>query len=314
MNWTQITVTASLKDSETVQAIVSMTVPYGLYIEDYSDIGDTLPEMGWGVTVDESLLEKDAETVLVHVYIPINTNPAEAVSFIKARLESEDIAHEITCSNVRDEDWSENWKKYYKPERIGKNLVVCPSWETYDAQPDDIVITLDPGSAFGTGQHESTRLCLEFIEETVTQDSRFLDIGCGSGILSIAALKFGAAAAYAVDIDKNSVETTRRNAGHNGFAGGMFAAHCGDIINDDVLDKKIGGGFDVIAVNIVADIIVALKDILREKLNVNGALIVSGIIDTRADEVLSELEKAGFVLTQKREQNGWVSLKLKIYY
>ena len=311
MEWTEILVGVSSADADTAAAVVSMVCHHGIYIEDYSDMEETLPKIGWVDAVDEELLAKDRQKAFIHIYLPKNENPTEAAAFITERLTAENVAHTVSSASVDEEVWANNWKKYYKPEHVGKNLVVCPSWERYEPQQGDVIIDLDPGSAFGTGQHETTRLCLELLESAVAAGDKILDVGCGSGILSIAALKLGAQNAAVVDIDKNAVKTAADNALANGFDAGIYRAFSGNILTDPVLCGEIGTGFDIIAANIVADIIIEMKEIFFRKLSKGGALIVSGIIDTRAQEVEDALVAAGFKAAKKRELRGWVAIILK---
>ena len=311
MEWTEILVGISSADADTAAAIVSMVCHHGIYIEDYSDMEETLPKIGWVDAVDEDLLAKDRQKAFIHIYLPKNENPSEAAAFITERLATENVAHTVSSASIDEEVWANNWKKYYKPEHVGKNLVVCPSWEQYEPQQGDIIIDLDPGSAFGTGQHETTRLCLELLESAVASGDKILDVGCGSGILSIAALKLGAKSAAVVDIDKNAAKTAADNALANGFDAGIYRTFSGNILTDPVLCGEIGTGFDIIAANIVADIIIDMQEMFFQKLSNGGTLIVSGIIDTRAQEVEDALVAAGFKAAKKHELRGWVAIILK---
>lgn len=308
MDWTEIIVKIASRDVETAAAIATMTVPYGIYIEDYADMDETLPAIGWVDAVDEELLARDRETAAIHLYIPVNQNPGEAAAFIEARLTASDIVYEVTAQTVREEDWADNWKKYYRPLRIGKRLVIRPSWEPYEARPGEVVVDLDPGAAFGTGSHETTRLCLELLEEAITPGDRLLDMGCGSGILSIAALRLGAQSAVAVDIDLNAAATAARNAAENGFGPEVYTALAGDALHDIQLFERIGGEYDVIAANIVADVILPMKELFYGKLRPGGLLVASGLIETRTDEVLDALTAAGFIAKTQRVLDGWVSV------
>lgn len=310
MNWTEIIVNIATQDSDTAQAIAAMTVPYGFYVEDYADMEITLPEIGCVDDIEQSLLDKDKTRVLIHLYIPVNANPAETILYLKQRLTAENIAHKIDSKTINEADWENNWKQYYKAQHIGRRLVVCPSWEHYDPKTEDVVLTLDPGTAFGTGQHETTQLCLELLEDNVQPGDKILDLGTGSGILSIAALKLGAKSASVVDVDKNAVATACRNALENAFGAEMFMPYVGNVLEDTALAQAIGGGYDLIVANIVADIIIAMKHIFYNKLKEGKPLIVSGIIDTRLQEVEQELMAAGFALAAKRELRGWVALQL----
>jgi ribosomal protein L11 methyltransferase len=309
MEWTEITLTVPAKDAETAAAISNMATPHGIYIEDYSDMAETLPKIGWVDAVDQELLAKDKSRALIHVYLPRGSAPSESAGFISERLAACGIEHAISLAELREEDWADGWKKYYKPERVGRSLVIRPSWEPYAPKPGDIVIDLDPGSAFGTGQHETTRLCLELLEDTVTAGCGVLDMGCGSGILSIAALKLGAGRACAVDIDPNAADIARRNALANGLGPGVYAAVHGDVLSNRALAAEIGAGYDVIAANIVADVVISLLEVFYAALAPGGSLIAGGIIDSRAAGVTAALRNAGFVPEQTLTLGGWVALK-----
>ncbi|MEG0833079.1 MAG: 50S ribosomal protein L11 methyltransferase [Oscillospiraceae bacterium] len=311
MDWTELAINVPTKDTQTAADIATMTVPYGFYIEDYSDMEELLPQIGHVDFIDEELQKKDKTHSVLHIYIPKNMQPLEAQSFITERLTAEGIEHSVVISKIDEDKWANCWKKYYKPERIGNRLVICPSWEKYTQKEGDIVLSLDPQMAFGTGKHETTRLCLELLEQTVETGGRILDMGCGSGILSVAALAFGAKEATGCDIDKNSVAIACENARINGFDDGVFTGFVGDVTNDTELENSIGSGYDIIVANIVADVIIGMKDIFFKKLKQSGCLIVSGIIDSRSDEVAESLTLAGFELTREERLRNWVALSLK---
>ncbi len=309
MEWIELCVKVKTEHTDTAAAIATMTVPYGIYIEDYSDMEEMLPQIGRVDYIDEELIAKDRTHSIIHIYIPDNLAPGEALSFIEERLRADGIWYETSSVTISEDDWANNWKAFYHPERIGERLVVCPSWELYERQPGDVVLTMDPGSSFGTGKHETTRLCLIETEKTVRRGDTVLDMGCGSGILSIAALKLGASRAVAVDVDVNAATIAARNAAENGFDAGVYTALAGSATDDPTLYDAIGGGFDLITANIVADVILAMQDLFFDKLRAGGSLIVSGIIDTRADEVLDALTAFGFTQEARLEMRGWVAAK-----
>ena len=300
MDWTEIKVTVPVERVDETGSIVSMTVPYGIYIEDYSDMEDAVLEIAHIDLIDEDLLAKDRSKGIVHVYISPEENPNEAVSFIRERLDAEKIPYEIDSSLCKNADWENNWKKYFKPIPIGEKLLIQPIWKDKVDAGDRVVINLEPGLAFGTGSHETTRLCLEAIEKHIKPGSKMLDIGCGSGILSIASLLLGAGEATGVDIDKLAVKTALENAERNGFDESKYTLYHGN------LTDKVSGKFDVVAANIVADAIIMLSEGVDAFMNDNSVYIVSGIIDMREDEVVAALDKYGFRIIARHEEGGWL--------
>ncbi|MEA4911919.1 MAG: 50S ribosomal protein L11 methyltransferase [Oscillospiraceae bacterium] len=310
MDYTEIFIKVACDDCDTAAAIANMSVPYGIYIEDYSDMEAVLPTVGIVDYIDEALLSKDRAHAVVHVYIPAQDNPAEALSFLKERLDAAGVAHTLSTGSVSEAVFMNEWKKYYKPQHIGR-LVVCPSWEPYAPQVGELVLTLDPANAFGTGKHETTRLCVELLQGVVQGGERVLDLGTGSGILAIAALLLGAKTALGVDIDANAVSVAAENAAVNGFGPSRFSALCGDVLADGQLCARVGDGYDVLTANIVADVLIAMAPLFFKKLKAGGALLASGIIDAREDEVRAALESAGFGTADVRRDGGWSALLLR---
>ena len=300
MDWTEIKVTVPVERVDEAGAIVSMTVPYGIYIEDYSDMEDAVLEIAHIDLIDEELLERDRSKGIVHVYISPEENPNESVSFIKERLNAENIAYEIDTVLCKNADWENNWKKYFKPMPVGEKLLIQPIWKDKVESGDRVVLNLEPGLAFGSGSHETTRLCLAAIEKYITPGCKMLDIGCGSGILSIASLLLGAGEATGVDIDKLAVKTAMENAVRNGFDESKYTLYHGN------LTDKVSGKFDVIAANIVADAIIMLSKGVDEFMTENSVYIVSGIIDVRENEVVAALDNYGFRIIARHEEAGWL--------
>ena len=210
---------------------------------------------------------------------------------------------EIDC--VREEDWANNWKQYYKPFTVGDKLIVKPSWEEVSDTKGRKILEIDPASSFGTGQHHTTRLVMELLEKQIHDGDRMLDLGTGSGILSIAGLLLGAKQAVMVDIFENSVRTALENTEKNGFSGNTVRAFVGNISDDEELRRKIGTGFDIITANIVADVIISMSPYFSGFLKKQGRLIVSGIITERLDEVLSALKENGIRVDGISEKEGW---------
>ncbi len=251
MNWTDITIIIDSKDIDNVTAIAHMVVPGGLYIEDYSTMDDDLKLFGPIEIIDNELLNKERNVAKVHMYISPDENPNEAISFLTERLMPLGIKYKMESAGVNEEDWANNWKKYFKPTCIGKKLIIIPSWEQSYPENDRIRVIIDPGMAFGSGQHETTRLCMELIEKYIEKDDKMLDVGTGSGILGITGLLLGANSVMGVDIDPLAVRTSKENALINGVSD-RFNSLCGDLANN------ITGEFDIISANIVADVIISL--------------------------------------------------------
>lgn len=299
-SWSEILITVDTKDIDMAGNIANMVVPYGIYIEDYSDLENEVMEIAHIDLIEEELLKADRTKGIIHVYVNPHENPMEAVSFIKERLECEKINYTIDISDCATEDWINNWKQYFHPMPIGKRLLIRPTWEDeYDAGGRE-VLHIEPGLAFGTGSHPTTKLCLETLENYIDGNSTVLDIGCGSGILSIAALLLGAKNAFGVDIDSLAVKTAMANALENGFDESKFNVVQGN------LSDKVTGKYNVVVANIVADIIMEFNKAVGDFLTDDGVYITGGIIENREDEVLLSFAQNGFVVKERFEEKGWL--------
>ncbi|MBQ5397815.1 MAG: 50S ribosomal protein L11 methyltransferase [Ruminococcus sp.] len=302
--WTEIKISINTKDIDKASDIANMVVPYGIYIEDYSQLEEQVEEIAHIDLIDEDLLKKDRNEAFIHIYLEPDVNPAESLAFLSERFNAEGIEHKLDTSYTMDEDWRNNWKKFFNPTPVGEKILIRPTWrDDFDAG-DRVVLNIDPGLAFGTGSHETTRLCLETIEKYVKEGDEVLDVGCGSGILAIASLLLGAKSAVGVDIDEVAVRTAVENAGLNGVSD-RFTAIVGD------LTEKVQGKYNLVVANIVADAIISLSKGVKQFMNPDSVYIMSGIIDTRGDEVA---EKVGrdFNIVARYEDNGWVCLVAKI--
>lgn len=299
MQWTDIEITVPQAYAGTAEAIATMVANGGIYIEDYSDLEQQAWEIAHVDLIEQELLDKPRDVVKVHMYLAPDENPAEVLPLFKERLEASGIPYELATNGVEQEDWQNAWKKYYHAMDIGKRLAIVPGWEQYDT--DRTAITMDPGMAFGTGTHETTALCLEVLDERVRGGERVLDIGTGSGILAIAALKLGAAAAEGVDIDPMCVRTAGENAVRNGVEDRLTV-----LVGD--LSDKASGVYDLITANIVAAAILSLAPHVPALLAPGAVFIASGIIDTRKEEVLAGLRAAGLEPFDVREKRGWVCI------
>ena len=299
MEWTDIQITVPHPYAETAEAIATMVSNGGIYIEDYSDLEEQAWEIAHVDLIEQELLDQPRDIVKVHMYLAPDENPAEILPLFKERLDAAGIPYELTTAGVEQEDWQNAWKKYYHAMDIGKRLAIVPGWEEYET--DRTVITMDLGMAFGTGTHETTSLCLEVLDERVRGGERVLDIGTGSGILAIAALRLGAACAEGVDIDPMCVRTAGENAQRNGVQD-RFTVLVGD------LSDKASGVYNIITANIVAAAILSLAPHVPALMAPGAMFVASGIIDTRKEEVLAGLRGAGLDPFEVREKRGWVCI------
>ena len=304
--------------SEAIQVLVMRLSELGLngfIIHDPADFEEFLEnkEYNWDY-VDDSLM--GLKTVEPHItcYVQDNEQGTDMLSALGGTLDelkendTDDFygSLDVTIDCVREEDWANNWKQYYKPMEIGERLIVVPEWEQANTQ-GRIPLILNPGLTFGTGSHATTRLCLTALEETIHGGERVLDLGCGSGILSIAALRLGAEHAFACDIDEKCVEVAYENAALNGIDRSRYTVRWGDVLSDQQLKAEIGGGYDMVVANIVADVIIGLSGQVRPFLKEGGLFLCSGIIDDRAEEVARHLREAGWDILRTRQSEGWFS-------
>ena len=303
MDWTEVKITVDAENIDPAGDIAQMTVPYGIYIEDYSHLDEEVEEVAHIDLIDEELRKKDRTKAIVHVYISPEDNPAEAVAFLTERYAAAGIHSTIETAPCVQEDWINNWKKYFHPIKVGKKLLIRPDWEKAENPEGRVVLDLEPGIAFGTGTHETTRLCMEFLEESVKPGCSMLDVGCGSGILSVTGLLLGAERAVGVDIDPLAVKTAAQNAERNHVAD-RFTGICGS------LTEQVEGKFDVVAANIVADVVIELTKDIDRYLKPGAVYLMSGIISEREQDVRDAL-KGKFDIIARREEKGWVALAAK---
>ena len=273
----------------------------GLVIEDEADFNRFLDEnrQYWDY-VDDELAARYKGVSRVKVYVE---NGADG----RARLArwTEALGIEPETRVIADEDWADNWKQYYKPIPVGRTLLVLPKWESVPEGNTRRILRLDPGLAFGTGGHATTRMCLELLEGAAPEGGRVLDLGCGSGILGIGALVLGCASCTGCDIDPKSPEAAADNAALNGIEGGRYHMYTGDVLSDTRLRKKLGTGYDAVLANIVSDVIIPLAPYARECTAPGGVFITSGIIEGRQDEVAAAITSAGFDIVTHLSEDGW---------
>ncbi len=300
--WTQLRVTVKLEQLDTLVAIMSM-VSNQLQIEDYSDID---LKTCYGDLIDESILNADKSIASVSVYLPAEKSVPECLAFLRERFRAEGLEGiEPELIGVNEEDWANSWKAYYKPIKIGSRLVIVPAWEKYNPAPKELVVRMDPGMAFGTGTHETTRLIIGMLEDYVTPGSRFLDVGTGSGILAICASRLGAGECFAYDIDPMAVRVANENIKDSGLSN--ITCRVSDLVRD--VDRT--APYDVICANIVADIIIRMTPDVGALMHENTVLLASGIIAERCDDVIDCFLSHGFTIVERRLDNGWCALAVK---
>ncbi len=305
MDWIEIKIAVSVRDVDTAGDIAQMVVPYGIYIEDYSDLEQAALEIAKIDLIDEELLNKDREKAFVHIYLPPHENPAEAIAFLTERYTAEKIPHEIHQSVCRNQDWENNWKEYFKSLPVGKKLLIHPVWDADFDPHGRVVLDIEPGLAFGSGGHDTTKLCLEALENYVDAETTLLDVGCGSGILGVCGLLLGAKSAVGVDIDPLAVKKAEENAQLNGFDSDVYTVYEGN------LTDKVKGKFNVVVANIVADVIIMFCKDVGDFMYEDSVFITSGIIDKREQDVVCAFEKYGFEIIERHESNGWICFVTK---
>lgn len=299
MKWTEIMVITSPENEDIVSNILYDAGATGLAIEDPRDIMELSKDSTDWDFVDPSLIKIDLDKISIKAYFSESQKLNSVIDFVKKEMEK--VQGEIVFSEIDEKDWAESWKKYYKPRRIGTNIVIKPTWESIDEKEGDLVIELDPGMAFGTGTHETTMMCIEALEKFMNNGDKVYDIGCGSGILSIAAAKLGASDIVAVDLDPNCIKVSNENILKNEVEDKIHAIQ-GNLL--DVVEDKA----DVIVSNIIAEIIVKMSKDLREYLADNGIFIASGIILEKIKLVEDSLVENGFEILEIKKLGEWACI------
>lgn len=320
MDWKELRIITNHQGIEPLGAMLIANGIESFVINDPDEVRQLESEKSpaWDYFGDE-VYEALGDKTYIAVYIADDESGLTDLEAVNASVESLRAASkeeslgplEIICRSVKDEDWANNWKKYFKPLEIGKRLLIKPSWEELPPDCCRTVITLDPALSFGTGRHDTTRLCLELLEKALAPGDGVCDIGCGSGIIFIAAMLLGAKSASAVDISEDAVRASAMNAEENLISPDSFRVLHGDIVKDTALRAELGSGYDLVAANIVADVLISMKDIFPGLLKPGGRLLVSGIIDSRRDEVIASLENSGFELLELISSNMWSAAVLR---
>ena len=313
MKWLALHIDTSPAGLEPVSDMLGNLGIEGLVIEDEGDFRQFLEnnQQYWDY-VDEELDRSMEGKCRITFYVEDNDAGFASVAAVRiamAQLKKDHPEYApllLTMDGVEDADWENNWKAFYKPMEIGERLIVIPDWERADPK-GRVALRLNPGLTFGTGSHATTRLCLTALEKLVKPGTRVLDLGCGSGILSIASLLLGAERAYACDIDEKAVDVAYENAALNGVDRTRYTVRAGDVTSDARLRADMGGNYDIVVANIVSDVIIAIAPSVRPLMREGGVFITSGIIDDRADEVRGKLEETGFKVLEANQSEGWFS-------
>lgn len=309
MDWLEVTVRTNTAGADLISELLISAGAKGTSIEDRFDaFSEPTDATQWDL-IDPSVIEKMDEDTLVHAYFPAETTSRETIESLRARLAAltpewlgfDAGKRALEIANVREEDWAENWKKYYKPFRVGRHLVVRPVWEKYEPQAGDKIISIDPGMAFGNGTHETTSMCLGLVEDYIKPGDTVLDVGTGSGILAIASVLMGAQSALGIDLDPVAVRVANENIERNGLSGRVHA-QVGDLV------KGIDTQADVVFANIIADAVILLSRAVRAHMKPGGVFICSGIILEREQDVLDALAEAGFNVDRIEHRGEWSAI------
>ena len=299
--WTKLSITVDTNNLDRASAVISM-LDNGLMIEDYSDF--SLNGM-YGELVDDSILNADRTKAKISIFVPEEKNISEYIAFIDAKLSALSIPFTKEIEGMEEENWADSWKKYFKPIKLGR-VTIVPAWESYEASPEEVIIKIDPGMAFGTGTHETTRLVMKIMQDVVRGGERVLDVGCGSGILAITASKLGAEHCNAYDIDPVAVKVAKENA---------EIAGCKNITvgTSDLLAgvERCKGGYDLCVANIVADIIIRMLPDIHAYLSHGAPIILSGIVAERENDIKLAAAEHGYRVIRIERENDWVAMMIK---
>lgn len=318
MDWIRVTIYTSPDGIEAVTGRLYRLGITGLEIEDEKDFKDFLEnnKQYWDYVDEELLKEKHKETC-VKAYVSDDVNGRELLLAIEGSMRELKASDEngefgtlkVEADGINTEDWANNWKQYFHPMEVGEKLLIKPMWEDLDKPTDRLVFNINPGMSFGTGSHYTTQLCIEAIEKYIKPGDKMLDLGCGSGILSIISLMLGASEAVAVDIDPNAADTAYENADMNNIDKSHYKVLTGNVVTDPDIQAEISKNkYEVVAANIVADVIIGLAPKAREYMKEGGVFITSGIISDRKEDVKNALSENGFEIVSVQRRKDWVSI------
>ena len=317
MQWIEVTVHTASGAIDLVADRLTVLGFDSFIIDDAADFQDFLENnrQYWDY-VDDALAKKMQGVSQIRLYLADGPDAMEQIAMLKQQLallraqnpSVEFGSLDVKLENVKDEDWENNWKQYYKPLAIGEKLLVVPEWLHPENPEGRIEVLLDPGMIFGTGAHASTQMCMIELEHAIQGGERVLDLGSGSGILSITALLLGAAHATGVDIDPKAEGIARQNAAINALHADRFTAITGDVIADKAMMERLGSGYDIVLANIVADVIIPLAPVVPNFLKPDSVFICSGILETRLTEVQAALEHAGMQILVAHQQDDWCQI------
>ncbi len=322
MNWIEITIITTSAGIESVCGNLYQLGITGLQIEDEQDFKDFLENnhQFWDYVDDDLIKEKEKQTC-IKAYVSDNASGNEMLLSIKQAMETlkkydtngEYGELSISLGNLSEEDWANNWKKYFHPMNVGNKILIKPEWEELTSPTDRLVFNINPGMTFGTGSHYTTQLCIEELENYIDDTKTVLDLGCGSGILSIISLMLSAKSALAVDIDPNCIDIAYKNAERNGVCTDNYEVISGNILDDENICNYISKNkYDVVLANIVADVIIASLPLVKKCINDDGIFITSGIIEDRINDVQSALTESGFEIIRTNQRKDWAAIVAKL--
>ncbi len=315
MEWIESKIKTNKESIEFISAQLIENNVGGFQVEDDAELREFIEnrEASWDY-VEEELLERNREEVYITFYVTKNGYGIEMLNAVKSSLNSlktldlDNYTYELSSTEVDEEDWVNNWKKYYKPFKID-NIVIKPTWEEYEPTGDEKILQIDPGHVFGTGLHHSTSMCIKQAQKFVKFNDEILDLGCGSGILSITGMLLDAKNAISVDIDENAEAVALGNAGLNNINLDNYKVLTGNILTDDELVSKITNNkYNIVFANIVADVIIGISDFVLDAIEADGYYIMSGIIDDRENDVKEKLQQLNFNVVETLYQEGWVCI------